>query len=40
MESFIIGLMNKGLGYFGVTFLIALENIFPPIPKFPKLVPS
>lgn len=33
MESFIITIMNKGFGYFGVAFLIALENIFPPIPS-------
>lgn len=33
MQAFIISLMNKGLGYFGVAFLIALENIFPPIPS-------
>ena len=33
MQTLIINLMNKGLGYFGVAFLIALENIFPPIPS-------
>lgn len=33
MQSFVISLMNKGLGYFGIAFLTALENIFPPIPS-------
>lgn len=33
MQTFIISMMNKGFGYFGVLFLIALENIFPPIPS-------
>jgi len=33
MQTFIISLMNKGLGYFGIAFLIALENVFPPIPS-------
>lgn len=33
MQAFIIEFMNKGFGYFGITFLIAIENIFPPIPS-------
>ena len=33
MQAFIIDVMNKGFGYFGITFLIAIENIFPPIPS-------
>ena len=32
MQDFIISLMGQ-FGYFGVFFLIALENIFPPIPS-------
>ena len=32
MNSFIISIMNK-YGYFGIVFLIAVENIFPPIPS-------
>lgn len=32
MESIILDLMNQ-FGYFGVAFLIAIENIFPPIPS-------
>ncbi|MEG2351647.1 MAG: DedA family protein [Bacilli bacterium] len=32
MQEIIIELMNK-FGYFGITFLIAIENIFPPIPS-------
>ena len=32
MEATIISIMNK-FGYFGVFFLIAIENIFPPIPS-------
>lgn len=32
MQNTIIGIMNK-FGYFGVFFLIAVENIFPPIPS-------
>lgn len=32
MQEFIIQMMNQ-FGYFGVFFLIALENIFPPIPS-------
>ena len=32
MQEFIISLMGQ-FGYFGVFFLIALENIFPPIPS-------
>lgn len=32
MEAAIISIMNK-FGYFGVFFLIAIENIFPPIPS-------
>ena len=32
MQEFIIQKMNQ-FGYFGVFFLIALENIFPPIPS-------
>lgn len=32
METWIISIINK-FGYFGVLFLIALENIFPPIPS-------
>ena len=32
MQQFIIDLMNQW-GYLGVSFLIALENIFPPIPS-------
>ena len=32
MQTAIISIMNK-FGYFGVFFLIAIENIFPPIPS-------
>lgn len=32
MNNFIINIMNK-YGYFGIIFLIAVENIFPPIPS-------
>ena len=32
MNSFIINMMNK-YGYFGILFLITVENIFPPIPS-------
>lgn len=32
MNSFIINIMNN-YGYFGIVFLIAVENIFPPIPS-------
>ena len=32
MQTAIISIMNK-YGYFGVFFLIAVENIFPPIPS-------
>lgn len=32
MQSWIIEIMDK-FGYFGITFLIAIENIFPPIPS-------
>ena len=32
MQDFIIEMMNN-FGYFGVFFLIALENVFPPIPS-------
>ena len=32
MQTTIISIMNK-FGYFGVFFLIAIENIFPPIPS-------
>jgi len=32
MQSWIIDIMNQ-FGYIGITFLIALENIFPPIPS-------
>ena len=32
MQEAIIQIMN-GYGYFGVFFLIAIENIFPPIPS-------
>ena len=32
MQNFIIDIMNT-FGYFGIMFLIALENIFPPIPS-------
>lgn len=32
MQQFIIDLMNQW-GYLGISFLIALENIFPPIPS-------
>jgi membrane protein DedA with SNARE-associated domain len=32
MENWLIGIMNE-FGYVGVFFLIALENIFPPIPS-------
>ena len=32
MQEFIIQIMNQ-FGYFGIFFLIALENIFPPIPS-------
>ena len=32
MNTFIINIMNK-FGYIGILFLIAIENIFPPIPS-------
>ena len=32
MNNYIINIMNK-YGYFGILFLIAIENIFPPIPS-------
>ena len=32
MQEAIIAIMNQ-YGYFGVFFLIAIENIFPPIPS-------
>ena len=32
MNSFIVNIMNK-FGYMGIIFLIAIENIFPPIPS-------
>ena len=32
MEAWLISVMNR-FGYFGICFLIALENIFPPIPS-------
>lgn len=32
MNNLIINIMNK-YGYFGIVFLIAIENIFPPIPS-------
>lgn len=32
MQTLIISMMNK-FGYFGILFLIAIENIFPPIPS-------
>lgn len=32
MNNFIISLMNR-YGYFGILFLITIENIFPPIPS-------
>ncbi|PXV86862.1 membrane protein DedA with SNARE-associated domain [Lachnotalea glycerini] len=32
MQNWILDIMNK-YGYFGVMFLIAVENIFPPIPS-------
>lgn len=32
MQEFIIEMMNN-FGYFGIFFLIALENVFPPIPS-------
>lgn len=32
MQEFIINIMNQ-FGYFGIMFLIALENVFPPIPS-------
>lgn len=32
MEEIIITLINK-YGYFGILFLVALENVFPPIPS-------
>lgn len=32
MQEFIINIMNK-FGYFGILLLIAIENIFPPIPS-------
>ena len=32
MQAVIIGFINQ-FGYFGVTFLITVENIFPPIPS-------
>ena len=33
MKTFIFEVMNSSLSYFGIAFLIALENIFPPIPS-------
>ena len=33
MNTFIINVMNSSLSYLGIAFLIALENIFPPIPS-------
>ena len=32
MNNFVISLMNK-YGYFGIFFLITIENLFPPIPS-------
>lgn len=32
MNNFVINIMNK-YGYFGILFLITIENIFPPIPS-------
>ena len=32
MEAFVIDILNK-FGYLGVILLIAIENIFPPIPS-------
>ena len=32
MENFVISIMNQ-FGYFGMFFLIFIENIFPPIPS-------
>ena len=32
MQALIISMMNK-FGYFGILFLIAIENVFPPIPS-------
>lgn len=32
MNTLVINIMNK-YGYFGIVFLIAIENIFPPIPS-------
>ena len=32
MEEFVISIMNQ-FGYFGIFFLIFIENIFPPIPS-------
>ena len=32
MQEMVISIMNQ-FGYFGVFFLIAVENIFPPIPS-------
>ena len=32
MNSFVVNIMNK-YGYFGIVFLFAIENIFPPIPS-------
>lgn len=32
MQEFILSIMNQ-FGYFGVFFMIAIENIFPPIPS-------
>jgi membrane protein DedA with SNARE-associated domain len=32
MDALIIGLVEKG-GYWGIVFLMALENVFPPIPS-------
>ncbi|MEG0077204.1 DedA family protein [Anaerorhabdus sp.] len=32
MEAWLLGIINT-FGYFGVAFLIAIENIFPPIPS-------
>lgn len=32
MHEIILQIMNK-FGYFGIAFLIAIENVFPPIPS-------
>lgn len=33
MKHFVVSVMGAGFGYFGIIFLIALENVFPPIPS-------